>query len=891
MIESLPPAPGAVVAGVYRILKPLGEHDGVASYLAEQPGEATPRVLTILSSRLAEDPAVRARFEPDLRAGSGVVSPHVARVLAAGIDAATEHPWLAREALKGESLASFAESRGAITVGEVADLFEQLCHGVGAIHAAGLAHCDLRPATIFLETPAQPGVAWSVRVLDLGLAPWLALARRTPTVGEPLWISPEQAEARPPFTAATDVWSLGLIAFFLLVGKSYWKGASAGSMLPAAVHQEVVFDPLVAASTRAAELGILGRIPDGFDAWFARCVARLPSERFADARAALAALRASWGASARAPLPSFSLGEDAARAPLPSLSLSEVGGSAAAPRLPLPSFPLGFEGESSAGSPPSSSSRGPAAGAAPGPHWGPPPAHGGPSHAGPGPAGPGYAPPPGPQGPPGYAGPPYPTQGYGPPPPTWGVAQPARASNPLPWILGVVGLLLFMFVGIGAAGLVYFRRTAAIAPPSVAASTSSTATEWGSVPISPTDPSWGSRTAPVTIVEFGDLQCPFCKKVDATLATLKTQYGPDTLRIVWKHNPLPFHKEARPAAEAALAVFQLGGSEAFWHFHDRALASQDALNDESFASWALETGVDMGKWRSAVTSRADVFKIDADISLAKGAGVRGTPAFFVNGISVAGAQPLDKFVEVIDAQKIAARDALAAGMRPEDVYARLSLENKAKAPPAKEAAADKDDTTVWRVPVGSSPSRGLLTAPVTIVEFGDFQCPFCRRAEVTLADMRTRYGAKVRIVWKNNPLAFHTHAEPAAEIAMEAHAAQGDAVFWQMHDLLYENQAHLEDTDLLGYARRLRLPGAAAALADKKHATQIRADQALAKSLDATGTPTFFINGRRLSGAQSPDKFATIIDEEIRHAAAILARGVAPTDIYAEIQKTAVAGK
>ncbi len=253
-------------------------------------------------------------------------------------------------------------------MGEVADLFEQLCHGVGAIHAAGLTHCDLRPATIFLETPAQPGVAWSVRVLDLGLAPWLALARRTPAVGEPLWISPEQAEARPPFTAATDVWSLGLIAFFLLVGKSYWKGASAGSMLPAAVHQEVVFDPLVAASTRAAELGILGRIPDGFDAWFARCVARLPSERFVDARAALAALRASWGASARAPLPSFSLGEDAARPPLPSLSLSEVGGSSAAPRLPLPSFPWASRARAPRASPPASAPRGPAAGAAPGPH-------------------------------------------------------------------------------------------------------------------------------------------------------------------------------------------------------------------------------------------------------------------------------------------------------------------------------------------------------------------------------------------------------------------------------------------------------------------------------------------------------------------------------------------
>ena len=219
MIESLPPAPGSVFAGVYRILKQLDEHDGVTSFLAEQPDAATPRTLKLLSPRLVEDAAVRARFEPEMRAFAGVTSPHVARTLDAGIDAASGQPFFTREALKGESLASFAEGRGAITAGEVADLFEQLCHGVGAIHAAGLTHQDLRPATIFLETPSAPGIAWSVRVLDLGLAPFLAAARRTPAVGEPLWMAPEQADARPPIGAPADVWSLGLLAVFLLVGK------------------------------------------------------------------------------------------------------------------------------------------------------------------------------------------------------------------------------------------------------------------------------------------------------------------------------------------------------------------------------------------------------------------------------------------------------------------------------------------------------------------------------------------------------------------------------------------------------------------------------------------------------------------------------------------------
>lgn len=862
MIESLSPAPGSVFAGVYRILKLLGEADGVASFLAEQPGVATPRTLKILSPRLAEDPALRARFEADLRVGTRVASPNVAPILDAGIDAATGQPWLAREALKGESLASFAEGRGAITVGEVADLFEQLCHGVGAIHAAGLTHQDLRPATIFLETPSTPGIPWVVRVIDLGLAPLLAAARRAASVGEPLWMAPEQAEARPPIQAPADVWSLGLIAFFLLVGKSYWKGASAGSMLPAAVHQEVVFDPIVAASTRAAELGVMGRIPDGFDAWFARCVARLPGERFPDARAALAALLSTWGVRARAPLPSFALGADSTRAPLPSFALHDGPDPAGPSRGPLPSFPLGNEGAFGSSPPPAGPPRGPS--------FGPPPMGQGPG------------------APQGYG---YPQHGYGPPPtPMWGTAPQKRASNPLPWILAGVGLLLVLVVlgAVGYAAMTRFRERAIAA----AAEADDARGEDGSIPISSSDPSWGDRYAPVTIVEFGELECPYCKKVDTTLAALKTQYGPTKLRIVWKNNPLAFHKGARPAAIAAMAAFDLGGNTAFWRFHDQAFAAQKALVDESFASWALDAGVDMVKWREAVAAQASAPKIDADMALGKAAGVKGTPAFFINGVLLSGAQPITKFTEVIDAQQAAALAAIAAGTRPADVYVKLSLENQAKNPaPKDDGSAPKDETTVWRVPVGGSPSRGPATAPVTIVEFGDFQCPFCLRSEKVLSEVRERFGPKVRVVWKHNPLAFHAHAAPAAELAIQAFTEQGDAGFWQVHDALYANQTRLEDTDLIALGKRLHLRGAAAAIASKKHDAQIKADQRLATSLEAKGTPTFFINGRRLVGAQPIEKFAAMIEEEIPHAEEIIARGVAPADVYAEIQKTAVSGK
>ncbi len=164
-----------------------------------------------------------------------------------------------------------------------------------------------------------------------------------------------------------------------------------------------------------------------------------------------------------------------------------------------------------------------------------------------------------------------------------------------------------------------------------------------------------------------------------------------------------------------------------------------------------------------------------------------------------------------------------------------------------------------RIPVGASPVRGDPSALVTIVEFGDFQCPFCQRAETTLTQLRGRYGNDLRIVWKNNPLAFHTNAQLAAEAALAA-GAQGR--FWEMHDLLYANREALARTDLDRYAAQLGLDVTRFAhdLDTHVYAAQIMADQALAGTLGARGTPAFFVNGTELSGAQPVERFTATID-------------------------------
>jgi protein-disulfide isomerase len=414
--------------------------------------------------------------------------------------------------------------------------------------------------------------------------------------------------------------------------------------------------------------------------------------------------------------------------------------------------------------------------------------------------------------------------------------------------------------------------------------------EDAAVPVSSKDPTWGSRTAPVTLVLFSDFQCPFCTKVEASITQLKEKYGPDKLRVVWKNNPLPFHQSARPAALAAETVFRLGGSKAFWKFHELAFANQQQLNPEHYEQWAVQAGVDKAKFKASFDKQEYAAKIDADMAVGKSAGVSGTPASFINGNFLSGAQPIDAFTKVIDEELGKAKAAIASGTKADKVYAKLSAENKAKAPKQPDRAQDKpaeDDKTVWKVPAGNGPVKGAPDALVTIVEFSDFQCPFCSRVEPTVDEVVKTYGDKVRFVWRNNPLPFHPRAEPAAELAMEARAQKGDKGFWAAHALLFKNQQKLADEDLLGYAKELGLDEnkVKVAINDKKFKSDMDADQQLADDIQASGTPHFFINGRRLVGAQPIDKFKSVIDEEIKKAEALLAKGVSKKDVYAEIIK------
>src|SRR3954465_2477320 len=197
---------------------------------------------------------------------------------------------------------------------------------------------------------------------------------------------------------------------------------------------------------------------------------------------------------------------------------------------------------------------------------------------------------------------------------------------------------------------------------------------------------------------------------------------------------------------------------------------------------------------------------------------------------------------------------------------------------SKGPAAPADGIERYRVPVEGA-MRGSPNAKVTIVAFSDFQCPFCSRVIPTLDKIMKEYPGQVRMYFRHNPLPFHPDAPLAAEAAL---AAQDQGKFWEMHDKLFTNQQNIKRPDLEKYAGELGLDMGKfkSALDSSAHKSRIDADLALARQIGVQGTPNFFLNGRPIQGAVPYDDFKKVIDDEIARADKLLAKGVAPGQLY-----------
>jgi protein-disulfide isomerase len=445
----------------------------------------------------------------------------------------------------------------------------------------------------------------------------------------------------------------------------------------------------------------------------------------------------------------------------------------------------------------------------------------------------------------------------------------------------VVGLILGIFVGratssLGPSGKSEVRpQTAAAQPPRPPLKPDTTV--WRlSIDGSPVE---GSPDALVTLVEFSDYQCPYCGRANTTVQQLKKDYG-SKLRLVMKEFPLTsIHPKARGAALAAVAA---GLQGKYWEMHDKLFANQLALDPPALEGYAKDIGLDVARFQADVANPRTAAVLERDTELAAALGVTSTPAVFINGRRLpGGAVPIESFKALIDEELVKAEAMVRAGTPASEVYARIiekgEVPNAAKARQADAAAA------VRKVDApAESPSFGPQFAKVTIVEWSDFQCPYCSRAAPTVEKLREAYGKDVRFVFRNFPLPMHPNARIAAQAAMAAHA-QGK--FWDMHDQLFANQAALDRASLDKTAEKLGLDMARFArdIDGPQVKALIDADVAAAAAAGVRGTPTLFVNGRPVSGAPQWEQFRAEIDAEIAKANKLLSQGVKPENLYGRL--------
>lgn len=177
----------------------------------------------------------------------------------------------------------------------------------------------------------------------------------------------------------------------------------------------------------------------------------------------------------------------------------------------------------------------------------------------------------------------------------------------------------------------------------------------------------GPSNALVTIVMFEDFQCPFCSRAAGTMEELRKTYGKD-VRLVFKHLPLPFHKNAMPAALAAEAAGRQGK---FWKMHDLLFDNQRALSDDDLERYAKKLKLRRKQFRKDMNDASLKAKVEANMEQASALGVRGTPAFFINGRFLSGAQPIDAFSALVDEELAHAKQLVSSGTRRGDVYDAL----------------------------------------------------------------------------------------------------------------------------------------------------------------------------------------------------------------------------
>jgi serine/threonine protein kinase len=293
-MSSLTLSEGAVFAGRYQIVRCIAQGGMGAVYEVIHIETERRRALKVMLPSFLQSDEMRARFRQEARVTARIASEYIVDVLDAGIDDATQMPFLVMELLEGEELEQRLKRRGPLEPLEVITYLHQASLALDKTHRASIVHRDLKPGNLFL-TEREDG-APRIKVLDFGIAKLIAEGATGPAtqlLGTPIFMAPEQFQIGARITPAVDIFALGMIAFTLLTGKPYWYDEASVAPSMHAVYAAIMQGPREPACARATRRGVA--LPPAFDSWFAKVTAFAPQDRFPTALAAIAALGEVFG--------------------------------------------------------------------------------------------------------------------------------------------------------------------------------------------------------------------------------------------------------------------------------------------------------------------------------------------------------------------------------------------------------------------------------------------------------------------------------------------------------------------------------------------------------------------------------------------------------------------
>ena len=388
----------------------------------------------------------------------------------------------------------------------------------------------------------------------------------------------------------------------------------------------------------------------------------------------------------------------------------------------------------------------------------------------------------------------------------------------------------------------------------------------------------GSPDAPIVVYEYSDYGCPFCARyfVQTEPALDEAFVRDDQVRFVFRDFPLAeLHPNAPAAHTAALCVAEQGSAAQFWKMHDQLFSTQTVWTNMTdpqtqLGKLAEEVGVDMPRFNDCIASGAMKAKIEQSLGEGRELGITGTPTFnFVRSATndhflLVGAQPYDQFAGMIT--------SLVAGETPPQAQQ-----------PAQESNQGSAQIPFWATAEGLAPDpdhpglnmagdfyRGNPDAKVVVIEFSDFQCPYCRRhVEETQPILDEDFVNTDKVLWvfKHYPLDFHPQAKAAA---VAAECAADQQKFWEMHDLLFKNVEQWSVSDpapvFAEYATELALDMEKFNSCLTAGDAQARVESDMSDGAPfVQGTPTFIVlfngEGRIIPGALPADSFKSALQQ------------------------------